>query len=319
MSVLSHHLIHYHRQQQQLLQHSHDSPPIEGSKDLGYIHSHGPGLFDELATDMAADALEISSSSARRLYNALAVGFQSDNSPYKEHKSENGKYVVSTLKEVHPLMSMSLTWQPAHSNELVASRVTLDRSTGICPVTNAQQRLIILEPNQRTRLHHDLLNLSTEQFAKFAGRRSDDSPFRAREHLQVFSDWLDQRQGEPFTAIVDGANVGYYMQSFDRGRFNYHQIKFMVDTLERRGENPLVVIPNVSPLCSFVHYLYPRHMVLTLSQKYVQQKFYSTKGEYQKLDRAEIEVMQSLTDSDKLYRGDLFFHIIRHFRKRFPL
>jgi hypothetical protein len=205
---------------------------------------------------MAADALEISSSSARRLYNALAVGFQSDYSPYKEHKSEHENHVVSTLKEAHPLMSMSLTWQPAHSNELVASRVSLDRSNGICPVTNAQQRLIILEPNQRTRLHHDLLNLSTEQFAKFAGRRSDDSPFRAREQLQVFSDWLDQRQGEPFTAIVDGANVGYYMQSFDRGRFNYYQIKFMVDTLEKRGENPLVVIPNVSPLCSFFQDLY---------------------------------------------------------------
>lgn len=186
---------------------------------------------------MAADALEISSSSARRLYNSMAVGFRSDGS-----NSE----LKNSLKEAHPLMSMSLTWQPAGSNELVASRVSLDRSTGICPVTNAQQRLIVLEPNQRTQLHDDLLKLSTEQFAKFAGRRSDDSPFRAKEQLQVFSDWLDQRQGEPFTTIVDGANVGYYMQSFDRGRFNYYQIKFMVDTLEGRGENPLVVIPNVS-------------------------------------------------------------------------
>jgi len=156
---------------------------------------------------------------------------------------------------------MSPTWQPAGSNELVASRVSLDRSTGICPVTNAQQRLIVLEPNQRTQLHDDLLKLSTEQYAKFAGRRSDDSPLRAKEQLQVFSDWLDQRQGEPFTAIVDGANVGYYMQSFDRGRFNFYQIKFMVDTLEGRGENPLVVIPNVS-LVFFPCGLYPPIMLL---------------------------------------------------------
>jgi hypothetical protein len=230
---------------------SQDSPTIEGAKDLGYIHSQGPGLFDELAAEMASDALEISSSSARRLYNSLAVGFRSDDS-----NSELENSVVSTLKEAHPLMSLSLTWQPAGSNELVASRVSLDRSTGICPVTNAQQRLIVLEPNQRTQLHDDLLKLSTEQFAKFAGRRSDDSPFRAKEQLQVFSDWLDLRQGEPFTAIVDGANVGYYMQSFDRGRFNYYQIKFMIDTLEGRGENPLVVIPNVS-LVSPPRGLYP--------------------------------------------------------------
>jgi hypothetical protein len=160
--------------------------------------------------------------------------------------NNDGHSIVSTLKEAHPLMSMSLTRQLAEPNELVASRISLDRSTGLCPVTQAQQRLIILEPEQRTQLHNDLLKLSTEQSAKFAGRKADDSPTRAQEQLQLFSNWLDQRQGEPFTAIVDGANVGYYMQSFDRGRFNYYQIQFMVDTLEGRGENPLVVIPNVS-------------------------------------------------------------------------
>lgn len=46
---------------------------------------------------------------------------------------------------------------------------------------------------------------------------------------------LDEREGEPFTAIIDGANVGYYMQSFDKGRFNYHQIKFMVSQLQFFG------------------------------------------------------------------------------------
>lgn len=249
----------------------HDSQPIEEAQDLGYTHTHGPGLFDELATEMAADVLEISSASARRMYNSLAVGFQNG------HLDDNS--VVSTLKEAHPLLSMSPTRQAAGSNELVVSRISLDRSTGICPVTNAQQRLIVLEPNQRTQLHDDLLNLSTEQFAKFAGRKVYDSPTRAREQLQLFSDWLDERQGEPFTAIVDGANVGYYMQSFDKGRFNYHQIKFMVDTLEGRGETPLVVIPN----------------------NYVRQKFYSTKGEHQKLDQTEMEIMQTLTNSGKLY------------------
>ena len=139
---------------------SENSPPIDGAQGLGYTHSHGPGLFDELATEMANDILEISSSSARRLYNALAIGF-----------SEQTDGVVSNLKEVHPLMSMPLSKQVANSNVVVASRVYLDRSTGLCKVTNAQQRLIILEPDQRVQLHDDLLNLSTEQFAKFAGKR----------------------------------------------------------------------------------------------------------------------------------------------------
>ena len=248
---------------------SENSPPIDGAQGLGYTHSHGPGLFDELATEMANDILEISSSSARRLYNALAIGF-----------NEQTDGVVSNLKEVHPLMSMPLSKQVANSNVVVASRVYLDRSTGLCKVTNAQQRLIILEPDQRVQLHDDLLNLSTEQFAKFAGKRQDDSVNRARDELQKFSDWLDRRKGDPFTAIVDGANVGYYMQSFDKGRFNYHQIKFMVDTLEERGENTLVVIPN----------------------KYGYNEFYSSKREQQRLDQTEIEIMQDLVDRGKLYR-----------------
>lgn len=178
---------------------SDDSPELEGARALGYSHSRGPGLFDELATEMASEALEISSASARRLYNSLAIGFQS-----KSESADNDS-VVSSLKESHPLMSMALAKEPAKSNELVACRVSLDRRTGICPVTNVQQRLIVLEPDQRKQLHADLLNLSTEQFSKFAGRKSKDSPERAREQLQVFSDWLDQRQGTPFTAIVDGA------------------------------------------------------------------------------------------------------------------
>lgn len=151
---------------------------------------------------MAADALEITSSSARRLYNSLAMGFQ------QSEKTSDSDTIVSTLKEVHPLMSMPLTRESANANEVVASRVLLDRNAGICPVTKAQQRLIILEENQRAQLHDDLLNLSTEQFAKFAGKKSHDSPNRAREQLQQFSGWLNKREGEPFTAILDGANIG---------------------------------------------------------------------------------------------------------------
>jgi hypothetical protein len=51
------------------------------------------------------------------------------------------------------------------------------------------------------------------------------------------------REGPPFTAIIDGANVAYYMQNFDQGKFNFHQIKFMVDTLEKMHEIPLVILP----------------------------------------------------------------------------
>eukprot|EP00986_Skeletonema_menzelii_P007083 scaffold2736_cov212-Skeletonema_menzelii.AAC.3 len=243
-----------------------NSPPIQGISDLGLDNESGPELFNELVSEMADDVLEISSASASRLHNALAVGFKG--------RPENN------LKEMHPLASMPVSRQPAESNEVVACRISLDRSSGICPVTNAQQRLLVLEPSQRRQLHDDLLSLSRDQFVKFAGKREDESPERAAEELQKFSDWLDDRDGEPFTAILDGANIGYYMQSFDKGRFNYHQIKFMVDTLEERGENVLVVIPN----------------------KYGYNSFYTSKAHHQQLDAAERTIMNDLLRRKKLYK-----------------
>ena len=57
----------------------------------------------------------------------------------------------------------------------------------------------------------------------------------------------------------------------------------MVDTLEERGENPLVIIPN----------------------KYAQHEFFSSRGDNQRLDRAEMEIMDDLTKSGKLYKGEV--------------
>ena len=77
---------------------------------------------------MATNALEISSSSARRLSNALAVGFKNASHPGVDEI--NFDNVVSSLKEVHPLAPMPLTRQPAAANELIACWVWLDQSTG---------------------------------------------------------------------------------------------------------------------------------------------------------------------------------------------
>jgi hypothetical protein len=49
-----------------------------------------------------------------------------------------------------------------------------------------------------------------------------------------------------FILNSDGPNVAYYMQNFEEGIFNYHQIKFVVDALEEMGENVLVRRMNVS-------------------------------------------------------------------------
>lgn len=51
------------------------------------------------------------------------------------------------------------------------------------------------------------------------------------------------REGEPFTAILDGANIAYYMQNFDQGKFNVYQIAFIQEALEKMDENTLVIMP----------------------------------------------------------------------------
>ena len=267
-----------------LMFYSNDASPIEGATDLGYENSSGPGLLDEIANDMADNVLEISSASARRLSNALASGFK--DSPKAD--SENMHSVVSKLKEAHPLAPMQASKEAAAINELVACRVLLDRSTGVCEVTGAQQQLILLEPEQRKQLHNDLIDLAGNQYTNYMKdidlvrdkHAASDSANKATEQLQKFSDWLNTREGEPYTAIVDGANVGYYMQNFTNGRFNYHQIKFMVDTLEARGEKPLVILPNKYNRSSYV-----------ITSKHTKQQ----------LDQSDVDIMRYLIDRDMLY------------------
>ncbi|KAL7540471.1 hypothetical protein ACHAWF_006707 [Thalassiosira exigua] len=226
-----------------------NSPSILG-QDSGYAHTMGPKLFDEIACELAEEALEITSASAIRLYNALAVGFEEFRN---EVDSTSEDALISNLTEVHPLMTLPLsTLAPLNA-------------------TGKKERARRLQSFHR-QIYGDM--------PCDTGKGKENQTPRAKELLQQFSNWLDEREGDPFTAIVDGANVGYYMQSFDKGRFNYHQIKFMVDTLEERGENPLVIVPH----------------------KYGSNEFYSSKREVQRLDPTEVEIKHDLTERGRLYR-----------------
>eukprot|EP00567_Pseudictyota_dubia_P013161 CAMPEP_0197438704 /NCGR_PEP_ID=MMETSP1175-20131217/5617_1 /TAXON_ID=1003142 /ORGANISM="Triceratium dubium, Strain CCMP147" /LENGTH=854 /DNA_ID=CAMNT_0042968483 /DNA_START=520 /DNA_END=3084 /DNA_ORIENTATION=+ len=208
-----------------------DADPIGG--ETGYKAAAGPDLFDELVSEMADDVLEITSASARRIYNALAVGFKGDK-------------MAKHLKEIHSLSGVPSRNEAADDKELVACRVTVDANTAVCPRTGATLRLILIAEKQREQMHESLLQLSKTSIEELnrsqRGRSGSDSEFAARE-LTRFSRWLDERTGPPFTAVVDGANVAYYMQNFDQGRFNYHQIQFVVDALLSMKENPLVIVP----------------------------------------------------------------------------
>jgi hypothetical protein len=91
----------------------------------------------------------------------------------------------------------------------------------------------------------------------------------------------------PYTAIIDGANVGYYMQNFQDGRFCYNQIKFVVCSRcigTEAGETPLVLLP----------------------AKYTRNNFIKTKSFSGPLNGRDVyEHRQFLTESDMKIRDEL--------------
>ncbi len=163
-----------------------DSKPMEGAKDEGFTHDCGPKFFNELITHMSEDVLEISSASARRLYNALAIGMR--------HKK-----FTNQIKSIHSLAGVAEENDEAEPNDLVASRVTVEKSTGKCPRSGVTLRLITLEKTQRQQLHQGLLELSKDRFEEFnkdmGGARMRKNPENnndwAAEKLNQFSKWLE--------------------------------------------------------------------------------------------------------------------------------
>jgi pentatricopeptide repeat protein len=203
--------------------------PIENAKSLGYKCDSGPRLLDEIVEEMKSEVFEIAEPSAKRLYNAIASGFPDSG------LSEAGFH--SSLNE--PKL--------ATKDELLASRVRIDLSTGICPLSGVKLQLIQLTEDEKTKLIQGILSLAKSEYDRFHEKHKrwkSSGQDSADENLIKYYNWLDQREGDPFTILIDGANVGYYNQNFEDGRFSYHQIKFVVDYLEQLGENPLVVLPN---------------------------------------------------------------------------
>lgn len=241
-----------------------NSKEIDGGSDLGYDPASGPKLLNALITEMAQDVLDISEEAAQILQTGFAVGFKG--------------MVLCAANTFDRITTF------CDSNTLVANRVSVDRDTGKCSATDATVRLIVLEPGQRVHVHDTLLEMarekSMEYTAKLAakGRVAYDHVEKAElatKILKDFSEWLDARQGRPYTAIVDGANVAY----FGWGKINVHQLYHMVEALKKQGEYPLVVFP----------------------QKYTRQKFHLRQGFMQVLQDEELELLERLKESGQMY------------------
>eukprot|EP00934_Nitzschia_sp_Nitz4_P004729 Nitzschia sp. Nitz4//scaffold205_size38804//13404//16468//NITZ4_007642-RA/size38804-augustus-gene-0.50-mRNA-1//1//CDS//3329541507//4719//frame0 len=196
--------------------------PLQGTKGLDIAADHGPKLLDDVMSRIATDFLEIPEELAQQLQRDFVAGAGSTQS------ADMGGAETPTLAS-----------RDAAGN--VMGRVYVDNDTGICRQTGAQLRLLTLDDERREYVHDRLLEmarLSYNEVSLSKKRKQADADYGYTQ-LEKFSKWLDTRSGEPFTAIIDGANVGYH----GGADIQYAQIESMFNSLKEMGENPLVIMP----------------------------------------------------------------------------
>ena len=208
-----------------------------------------PTLMNEILQALANDLLELDESSAESLLREFQQGFD---------KIKNGEQ---------------------HTCCLAARRVSIDNTTALCPETGVKLQLFTLSQEQKQQLNDNLLQMAAVEHEEFFQKRRKSSKKQhgngtlALIELARFSDWLRVREGDPFTAIVDGPNVAY----FGSGDVQWHQVQLVVNTLEAMGENPLVIMPT----------------------KYVAPSFSLSRGSVRELQADEVAVMNELLYSRK--------------------
>jgi hypothetical protein len=159
------------------------SPPIEGCLDVGFKFPSGPGLLDELVSMLAEDVLEITPGLAKRLHTAISTAYKDT-----EHARD--------LEELHPLAPLQLDNKGASADNVIASRLSVDASTGMCPKSGARLRLITLSYEQRLQLKRGLMEVTRRQQKEYEkkrkpGRASPQKRRGAEELLEMFSNWLE--------------------------------------------------------------------------------------------------------------------------------
>lgn len=142
-----------------------DSPPIDGAEQVGFTPGFGPELLNKLVAALAEDVLEITPALAKRLYSATEKAFKN---------STPGR----NLEEMHPLAPLQVNNTPADPDEVIASRVEIDTSTGVCPKSEARLSLIKLDRPQRERVKAGLLELVSKEYERF----NRNSQFKRKAH-----------------------------------------------------------------------------------------------------------------------------------------
>lgn len=147
------------------------SAVFEDGPDFGFTTSSGPKLFSTIAEEMADDLLDVPLSSIETIVDGFAQGFPSCTTVSTERLSD----------------------RPEEMEPLVISRVEINAKTGLCPLSDAQLRLLKLDDDQRQYVHDGLLRLASlthQEFSKKQIADGKDDKDRAFRELSEFSQWL---------------------------------------------------------------------------------------------------------------------------------
>lgn len=149
-----------------------NAAPLEnGVERSGLLHTAGPALFNDLATIMSEDLLELSADSVKRLQDDIMEGF---------HLSITNGTIGNTGNIENA------------TDHPIIGRVTIDRETGLCPLTGAKLRLFTLNEQRRQHVHDTLLEMARFNFQEYTGqpKGGEDSDYGFLQ-LSNFSKWLE--------------------------------------------------------------------------------------------------------------------------------
>jgi hypothetical protein len=221
-----------------------NAPPVERATQFGFVHSSGPGLFEQMVQEMAEEIVELPDNLEERLKDSLSWG----------EVNADGPVDVITDNRAQPAVSKS----DRHTNS-IAEYVSIDNLIGSCPLTGIKLQLFRLNEDQMDQISSNILDSSDksrEHWLKTSRSKNpnkqEGSEMTSSNELRSFINWLNTRTGKPYTAIIDGGNVGFFNQNLV-GDFSYQQIKFVHDSLLQIGENPLVILPRKYGNNSFIN------------------------------------------------------------------
>eukprot|EP00597_Dinobryon_sp_UTEXLB2267_P008096 CAMPEP_0170085454 /NCGR_PEP_ID=MMETSP0019_2-20121128/20323_1 /TAXON_ID=98059 /ORGANISM="Dinobryon sp., Strain UTEXLB2267" /LENGTH=619 /DNA_ID=CAMNT_0010301903 /DNA_START=397 /DNA_END=2256 /DNA_ORIENTATION=- len=101
-----------------------------------------------------------------------------------------------------------------------ARLVDISATSCLCPNCRQPIMPLLLTDDEKARVRGALLSI--------AGTWAPSQ----EKHLKEFGDWL--RSQQEFDYIVDGANVAYFHQNFESGKFSFRQIEMIVEKLQEK-------------------------------------------------------------------------------------